>query len=58
MNQNTMPIPEFLEDLIRLLLNLAPVSALGCLVFAGISLRREGVTSTRDTRQDVNQILK
>ncbi|MCI0624954.1 MAG: hypothetical protein L0387_25490 [Acidobacteria bacterium] len=53
-----MPIPEFLEDLIRLLLNLAPVSALGCLVFAWISLRREGVTSTRDTRQDVNQILK
>jgi hypothetical protein len=45
LKQNTMPIPEFLQDLIRLLLNLAPVSALGCLVFAGISLRREGGTN-------------
>lgn len=37
-----MPIPELLKDLVRLLLNLAPVAALGCLVLAGISLRREG----------------
>ena len=37
-----MTIPDLLKDLIRLLLNLAPVAALGCLVLAGISLRREG----------------
>lgn len=37
-----MAVPDLLKDLIRLLLNLAPVAALGCLVLAGISLRREG----------------
>lgn len=37
-----MAIPELLKDLIRLLLNLAPLAALGCLVLAGINLRREG----------------
>src|SRR2546425_2956676 len=36
--------PELLKDLIRLLLNLAPLTALGCLVLAGIKLRREGGT--------------
>lgn len=40
-----MPIPELLRDLIRLLLNLAPLAAAGCLVLAGISLRREGGTN-------------
>jgi hypothetical protein len=40
-----MPIPELLRDLIRLLLNLAPLAAVGCLVLAGISLRREGGTN-------------
>ena len=40
-----MPIPELLRDLIRLLLNLAPLTAVGCLVLAGISLRREGGTN-------------
>ena len=34
-----------LRDLIRLLLNLAPLAAVGCLVLAGISLRREGGTN-------------
>jgi len=37
--------PELLKDLIRLLLNLAPLTALGCLVLAGINLRREGGTN-------------
>jgi hypothetical protein len=40
-----MPIPELLRDLIRLLLNLAPLAAVSCLVLAGISLRREGGTN-------------
>jgi hypothetical protein len=40
-----MPIPELLRDLIRLLLNLAPLAAVGCLALAGISLRREGGTN-------------
>ena len=40
-----MAIPELLNDLIRLLLNLAPLAAVGCLVLAGISLRREGGTN-------------
>jgi hypothetical protein len=40
-----MPIPELLRDLVRLLLNLAPLAAVGCLVLAGISLRREGGTN-------------
>src|SRR5438552_5230040 len=40
-----MTIPELLKDIIRLLLNLAPVAAVGCLVLAGISLRREGGTN-------------
>jgi hypothetical protein len=37
-----MNVPDFLLDLIRLLLNLAPLAALGCLVLAGIHLRKEG----------------
>jgi hypothetical protein len=40
-----MNVPDLLRDLIRLLLNLAPLTALGCLVLAGISLRREGGTN-------------
>ena len=40
-----MLVPDLLQDLIRLLLNLAPVAALGCLVLAGINLRREGGTN-------------
>jgi hypothetical protein len=36
-----MNTPALLNDLIRLLLNLAPLAALGCLVLAGIQLRRE-----------------
>jgi len=37
-----MSTPDLLKDLIRLLLNLAPLAALGCILLAGISLRREG----------------
>ncbi len=40
-----MPIPQLLLDIIHLLLNLAPLAAAGCLVLAGISLRREGGTN-------------
>ena len=40
-----MSTPQLLNDLIQLLLNLAPVAALGALVLAGISLRREGGTN-------------
>ena len=40
-----MAIPQLLLDIIRLLLNLAPLAAVGCLVLAGISLRREGGTN-------------
>jgi len=37
-----MNTPGLLNDLIRLFLNLAPLAGLGCLVLAGIHLRREG----------------
>jgi len=40
-----MSVPQLLLDIIRLLLNLAPLAAVGCLVLAGISLRREGGTN-------------
>src|SRR5258708_11592193 len=37
-----MPIPQLLSDVVRVILLLAPSSALLSLVLAGISLRREG----------------
>jgi hypothetical protein len=40
-----MDTPELLRDFLRLLLNLAPLAAVGCLVLAGICLRREGGTN-------------
>jgi len=40
-----MNLPTLLQDLIRLLMSLSTVAALGCLVLAGINLRREGGTN-------------
>ena len=37
-----MPIPQMLEDIVRLLIQLLPAMALVCLVLAGIALRLEG----------------
>jgi hypothetical protein len=39
---NTMAVPQLLNDIVNVLLQLAPSAALLCLVLAGISLRREG----------------
>jgi len=39
-----MAVPQLLNDLIQVLLNLAPAASLIALVLAGISLRREGST--------------
>jgi len=40
-----MPVPQLLNDIIQVLLQLAPTAALVALVLAGISLRREGGTT-------------
>ena len=40
-----MPVPQLLNDIIQVLLQLAPSAALVALVLAGISLRREGGTT-------------
>jgi len=40
-----MPVPQLLNDIIQVLLQLAPAAALVALVLAGISLRREGGTT-------------
>jgi hypothetical protein len=40
-----MNVPQLLLDIIRLLLNLAPLAAVSCLALAGINLRREGGTN-------------
>lgn len=40
-----MPIPQLLNDIVSVLLLLAPSAAMLSLVLAGISLRREGVTT-------------
>ena len=40
-----MPIPQLLNDIIQVLLQLAPAAALVALVLAGISLRRDGGTT-------------
>src|SRR5208282_3159561 len=40
-----MAVPQFLNDIIQVLLQLAPAAALVSLVLAGISLRREGGTT-------------
>src|SRR5437879_5850557 len=37
-----MAVPQLLNDIVNLLLLMAPSAALLCLVLAGISLRREG----------------
>ncbi len=40
-----MAVPELLNDIVQLLLQLAPAAAIVALVLAGISLRREGGTT-------------
>ncbi|TMQ30871.1 MAG: hypothetical protein E6K65_03585, partial [Nitrospirae bacterium] len=40
-----MAVPQLLNDIIQVLLQLAPAAALVALVLAGISLRREGGTT-------------
>jgi len=40
-----MAVPQLLNDIIQVLLNLAPAASLVALVLAGISLRREGGTT-------------
>jgi hypothetical protein len=40
-----MPVPQLLNDIVSVLLLLAPSAAMLSLVLAGISLRREGVTT-------------
>jgi hypothetical protein len=40
-----MPVPQLLNDVIQVLLKLAPAASLVALVLAGISLRREGGTT-------------
>ena len=38
----SMPIPQILADIVRLLIQLLPAMALVCLVLAGVALRLEG----------------
>ena len=46
-----MAVPQLLNDIIQVLLQLAPAASLVAMVLAGISLRREGGTTFLDRRR-------